>query len=59
MSLTAITLGFMAINYPERTGRRTFRIVVAYLFTTFVYDLIWLFILRSSDAEDAENAGRG
>ena len=33
--------------------------MTAFLAITFVYDLLWLFILRSSEAEDAENAGRG
>lgn len=59
MSLTAVSLGFMTVNFPEMTGRRIFRLVVAFLMVTFVYDLLWLLIIRSSGAEDAEHAGRG
>lgn len=33
--------------------------VTAFLCITFVYDLLWLFILRDTGSEDAENAGRG
>lgn len=29
------------------------------LATTFIYDLFWLFLLRSSEAEDVENGGQG
>ena len=49
----------MATNEPLRFGRKVFRIVVALLATTFIYDLLWLFLLRNSQAEDAENGGQG
>ena len=52
MSLTCIALGMLAINDPIRFGRRTFRLVVAMLIATFVYDFLWLIWLRSSEAED-------
>ena len=57
MSLTTIALGLLAVNDPFRFGRRVFRIVTAMIATTFIYDLIWLFWLRSSDAETFEDAG--
>lgn len=59
LSLTCIALAYMAANEPLRFGRRVFRIVVGMLVATFVYDLIWLFIIRSSQAEDVENGGQG
>jgi peptidoglycan/LPS O-acetylase OafA/YrhL len=55
MSLTCVGLGFLAVSEPTRFGRRVFRIVVGLLATTFVYDLIWLFWLRSSEAENFED----
>ena len=59
LSLTCIALAYMATNEPLRFGRRVFRIVVGMMVATFVYDLIWLFIIRSSQAEDVENGGQG
>lgn len=59
LSFTAIVLAFMAISLPELQGRRTFRIVTAYMAVTFIYDLLWLLLLRDSDAEDAELGGNG
>ena len=59
MSLTAIALAFMVITFPQQHKRRTFRLVTAFIAISFVYDLIWLLILHSGDADDAENAGRG
>lgn len=59
VSLTCIALAFMAISMPELQGRRTFRLVTAYLLVTFVYDTFWLLFLRDSDAEDAEEGGTG
>ena len=59
MSLTAISLAFLVLHFPTQHGRRTFRMITVFLVITFVYDLLWLFILRSSEAEDAEMAGRG
>lgn len=59
LSLTCIAIGYMATNEPLRFGRKVFRIVVALLATTFIYDLLWLFLLRNSQAEDAENGGQG
>ena len=52
MSLTCIALGLLSINDPVRFGRRTFRLVVAMLITSFFYDFLWLIWLRSSEAED-------
>jgi hypothetical protein len=59
LSLTCIALAFVAISMPELQGRRSFRIVTAYLAVTFVYDFIWLLLIRDSEAEDAENGGLG
>lgn len=59
LSLTCIALAFMAISMPELHGRRTFRIITAYLVVTFVYDFIWMLLFRDSEAEDAENGGTG
>ena len=59
MNLTAICLAFLVTTFPMQHGRRTFRMVTAMMAVTFIYDLLWLFILRSGDADDAENAGRG
>lgn len=57
MSLTCIAIGLLSVGDPYRFGRRTFRIVTAGILTTFVYDLIWLFWLRSSQAETFEDSG--
>ena len=57
--MTAIVLAFMSISLPELQGRRTFRIVTAYMVVTFVYDALFLLLLRDSDAEEAENGGTG
>ena len=57
MSLTCIGIAFLSINEPIRYGRRVFRIVLAMLLTTFVYDALWLLWLRSTSAEDFENGG--
>jgi len=59
MSLTCIGIGMLAITEPTRFGRRVFRIVVGLLCTTFVYDLLWLLWLRSSEAEDFEDGNTG
>lgn len=57
MSLTCIALGLLSVNDPHRFGRRVFRIVTAMIATTFVYDLLWLILLRNSEAETFEDAG--
>ena len=55
MSLTCIALGLMSVGDPYRFGRRSFRLVTAMVATTFVYDLVWLFWLRSTEAETFED----
>ena len=54
LSLVIITLGFFALECPSYISRRTFRMLVFLALITFVYDLIFLFIIRNVEAEDME-----
>ena len=56
MSLTAIAMGIYAVELPQYFRRYMFRLLVAFLFITFIYDIDDLFFIHDSNA-DAEADG--
>lgn len=54
LSLVIITLGFFALECPNYVSRKAFRMLVLMALITFVYDLLFLFIIRDVEAEDME-----
>jgi hypothetical protein len=52
MSITAVTIGIYAVMEPHGIKRTHFRMLVIFLFISFVYDLIFLIFIHDSDAED-------
>jgi hypothetical protein len=56
MSITVCMLGIYIIQNPAQIARRHFRMLVLFSFVSFVYDLVFLLFLHSSDADDESDA---
>ena len=52
MSLTAITMGIYAMECPNYFRRWVFRLLVAFIAITFVFDIIHLIFLHDSREDD-------
>lgn len=52
MSCTAVAIGIYAVMNPHNITRQLFRILVVFLFITFIYDFIYLIFIHSSEAVD-------
>lgn len=52
MSMTAVSIGIFAVADQRGIQRKHFRMLVCFLFISFVYDLIFLVFLHDSDADD-------
>ena len=57
LSLTAVALGIYATENPQNIKRSLFRMLVAFVMVTFVFDLVFLLFIHSSDADDEESGG--
>lgn len=53
MSMTAISIAAYIVINPAGSKRSDFRLLVVFLFVSFVYDLIFLVFLHDSEADDA------
>jgi hypothetical protein len=52
MSMTACSIGIYGVAMPHGIQRKHFRMLVVFLFISFVYDLIFLVFLHDSTADD-------
>lgn len=52
MSCTAVAIGIYAVMNPHNITRQLFRILVVFLFITFIYDFIFLIFIHNSESED-------
>jgi len=57
MSLTTIALGIYSVELPHFFRRYVFRLLVAFIFITFVYDFIHLFFIHDSREDDEADGG--
>lgn len=57
MSLTAISLGIFAVECPSFFRRWIFRLLVAFIFLTFVFDIVHLIFLHDSREDDEADSG--
>jgi hypothetical protein len=56
MSITVVAIGIYAVLNPHFIKREQFRLLVVFVFITFVYDLVFLLFLRSIEEEDEINS---
>ena len=52
MSMTAVSLGIYAVTNPNVFKRKTFRMLVAFMMISFIYDIVFLIFVHDSDADD-------
>lgn len=52
LSMTCISIGIYGVQLPHNMTRRTFRMLVVFLFLSFIYDLVFLVFIHNSEADD-------
>lgn len=57
MSMTAISIGILAVEMPQYVRRSNFRMLVVFILITFIFDFIHLFINHDSREDDEADSG--
>lgn len=57
LSLVIVSLGYFSLECSAYISRRTFRMLVLFAMVSFLYDLIFLLLIRDVQAEDMEFQG--
>lgn len=52
MSMTAVSIGIYSVMNPQNITRTLFRLLVVFVFTTFIYDVIFLIFIHNAEADD-------
>jgi len=56
MSMTAVSLGIYAVSNPNVFKRKTFRMLVAFMMISFIYDIVFLIFIHDSEADDESDS---